>query len=275
MKRLINQQPGRSAKILLGLIPFVVIIGLYAFASGERLAVNPDDKLMPAFGSFVDAISTMALEPSKRSGDYLFWADTSASLKRLGLGVGISAFIALLVGILVGTIPVIRANIAPVITVISLVPPLAILPILFIIFGLGEVSKVMLIVLGITPFLIRDMQLRVMALPEEQIIKAQTLGANSWQLIVRVVLPQVLPKLIDAVRLSLGSAWLFLIAAEAISSTEGLGYRIFLVRRYMSMDIILPYVVWITLLAFVTDYLLRRLSRSAFPWRRVNEGGNT
>ena len=130
----------------------------------------------------------------------------------------------------------------------------------------------MLIVLGITPFLIRDVQLRVMALPHEIIIKAQTLGANSWQLILRVVLPQVLPKLIDAVRLSLGSAWLFLIAAEAISATEGLGYRIFLVRRYMSMDIILPYVVWITLLAFLMDYLLRRLSKGVFPWHANEQG---
>ena len=63
------------------------------------------------------------------------------------------------------------------------------------------------------------------------------------------MLPQVWPRLIDSLRLTLGSAWLFLIAAEAIASTEGLGYRIFLVRRYLAMDVILPYVVWITLLA--------------------------
>ncbi len=64
-----------------------------------------------------------------------------------------------------------------------------------------------------------------------------------------MVLPQIWPRLIDSLRLTLGSAWLFLIAAEAIASTEGLGYRIFLVRRYLAMDVILPYVVWITLLA--------------------------
>ena len=55
-------------------------------------------------------------------------------------------------------------------------------------------------------------------------------------------MPQVLPRLIDTVRLALGAAWLFLIAAEAIAATEGLGYRIFLVRRYLAMDVILPYV---------------------------------
>ena len=79
-------------------------------------------------------------------------------------------------------------------------------------------------------------------------------------------LPQVLPRLISAVRLSLGAAWLFLIAAEAIAATEGLGYRIFLVRRYLAMDTILPYVLWITWLAFLIDWGLARLSRWLFPW---------
>ncbi len=82
---------------------------------------------------------------------------------------------------------------------------------------------------------------------------------------MRLVLPQIMPRLITCVRLALGPAWLFLIAAEAIASTEGLGYRIFLVRRYLSMDVILPYVAWITLLAVITDWLLVRLSAGDLP----------
>ncbi|HAQ85515.1 MAG TPA: lipid kinase, partial [Pseudomonas sp.] len=57
-----------------------------------------------------------------------------------------------------------------------------------------------------------------------------------------------------------------LIAAEAIASTDGLGYRIFLVRRYLAMDVILPYVAWITLLAWSMDFGLRKLTQLAFPW---------
>jgi NitT/TauT family transport system permease protein len=88
-------------------------------------------------------------------------------------------------------------------------------------------------------------------------------------LVLRVVLPQMWPRLVDAVRLTLGSAWLFLIAAEAIASTEGLGFRIFLVRRYLAMDVILPYVAWITLLAFLMDWLLRLLRAKAFTWAQA------
>ena len=140
------------------------------------------------------------------------------------------------------------------------------MPILFIVFGLGELSKVMLIVIGITPCLARDLEQRAREIPVELLIKAQTLGASTWTLILRVVLPQLLPRLLIALRLMLGSAWLFLIAAEAIASTDGLGYRIFLVRRYLAMDVILPYVVWITLLAWLMDWGLKHLTRRAFPW---------
>ena len=239
---------------------------LYIGASQQRLEENPNDKLLPGVEKMVTAIDRLALEPSKRSGEYLFWQDTSSSLQRLGMGVGISALIGLLVGLLTGAFPMVRAGFSPLITAIALVPPMAILPILFIIFGLGELSKVVLIVIGIAPFIVRDMQARTIEIPSEQLIKAQTLNANSWQILLRVLLPQIMPRLLDTVRLSLGAAWIFLIAAEAIASTDGLGYRIFLVRRYMSMDVILPYVVWITVLAFFIDWAIRFASARLYPW---------
>jgi NitT/TauT family transport system permease protein len=272
MKRLVNYRPDRAVALFLGLLPFLALLLLYLVASDARLAENPDDKVLPSFASFGEAIHRMALEPDKRTGDILLWADTASSLQRLGMGVGISALIGLVFGVALGAIPVLRAGLAPFVASLSLIPPLAILPILFIVFGLGELSKVVLIVIGIAPFIVRDLQQRVQELPRELIVKAQTLGGNSWQIVLRVVLPQVLPRLIDAVRLSLGAAWLFLIAAEAIASTDGLGYRIFLVRRYLSMDVILPYVVWITLLAYLTDVLLRLVSRHAFGWYHGAEG---
>jgi NitT/TauT family transport system permease protein len=160
----------------------------------------------------------------------------------------------------------VRKTLSPLVKVLSMIPPLAVLPILFIALGVDELSKVVLIVFGIAPFITRDVQQRVEELPSELLIKAQTLGASTWQLILRIVLPQVVPRLLDATRLALGSAWLFLIAAEAIAATEGLGYRIFLVRRFLDMDVILPYVAWITLLAFALDLGLRLLNRAMFPW---------
>jgi NitT/TauT family transport system permease protein len=275
MKRVMNIHPGTVGKVLLGMLPFILTIIVYLWASDARLEINPNDKLMPSFSSIGDAIERMAFEPSKRTGEYLLWGDTLASLQRLLLGVTIAALVGLTVGLLNGTIPLVRANLSPYVTTLSLIPPMAMLPILFIIFGLGELSKVMLIVIGITPFIMRDLQARTLELPTEQLIKAQTLGASTWQVMVRVIIPQILPRLIEAVRLSLGPAWLFLIAAEAIAAEQGLGYRIFLVRRYLSMDVILPYVAWITFLAFFTDWILRQISQRAFPWFHDQTGGKS
>jgi NitT/TauT family transport system permease protein len=266
MRRLINQHPDRGSTLILGVLPFIVILIVYLVASNARLAENPNDKLMPSFATLGDAVHQLAFDEDKRTGQVPLWADTWASLQRLGLGLGFSAILGLTFGIALGVIPYLRATLASFIAALSMIPPLAILPILFIVFGLGEVSKVVLIVFGVAPIIMRDMAMRVADLPHEQIVKAQSLGASTWLVVLRIVLPQMWPRLIDAVRLTLGSAWLFLIAAEAIASTEGLGYRIFLVRRYMSMDIILPYVVWITLLAFLMDYGLKLLSSKAFPW---------
>jgi NitT/TauT family transport system permease protein len=266
MRRIINRHPSGGSRIALGLLPFILALVLYLFSSSIRLAENPNDKLLPSLDTFKTSIHQLAFENDQRSGDVLLWLDTGASLKRLGVALSISAVIGLVFGIGLGVIPYVRATFASMVAALSMIPPLAILPILFIVAGLGETSKIALIVIGVAPCIARDIALRVGELPIEQLIKAQTLGASTWQLILRVVLPQMWPRLIDAVRLALGSAWLFLIAAEAIASTEGLGYRIFLVRRYLAMDIILPYVFWITLLAFATDWLLRQLRAKLFPW---------
>lgn len=264
--RLINRHPDRSGRLLLILLPFALLLFAYFAGSAQRLADNPNDKLLPSASQMAAAVDRLAFTEDKRSGNYLFWQDSAASLKRLGMGIGIAALAGLCLGIAAGIIPLFGAPLSPLLTVLSMVPPLAILPILFIVFGLGELSKVMLIAIGITPILARDLEQRAREIPQEILIKAQTLGASTWTLILRVVLPQLLPRLLIALRLVLGSAWLFLIAAEAIASTDGLGYRIFLVRRYMAMDVILPYVVWITLLAWLMDLGLRQTTRLCFPW---------
>ncbi len=266
MRRLLNLRPDRSSRLLLGILPFVAMLIVYLLASNLRLTENPNDKMLPAIATFADSIAQLAFHEDKRTGNVILWTDTAASLQRLSIGLALAALGGLVFGILTGVLPYARAALSPLIAALSMIPPLAILPILFIIFGLGELSKVVLIVIGVAPFVMRDIGMRVGELPAEQLIKVQTLGASTWQTILRVVLPQMLPRLIDAMRLSLGPAWLFLIAAEAIAATDGLGYRIFLVRRYLAMDVILPYVVWITLLAFAMDLLLRLLSRKAFPW---------
>ncbi len=265
-RRIMNIVPGRGGRILLAAVPFVLIVLFYIIASAARHAENENDKILPPISQMGEALHGVAFEPDKRTGHYLFWQDTASSLKRLGVGIGVATLIGLVLGLIVGLIPVVNATFAPLIAAFSMVPPMAILPILFIVFGLGELSKVVLIVIGVAPYLVRDLAMTVGSLPREQLVKAQSLGASTWQTLLRIALPQAMPRLFDSLRLSICPAFLFLISAEAISAEDGLGYRIFLVRRYLAMDTILPYVIWIALLAYLMDFALARGARRLFPW---------
>lgn len=271
MRRLMNIAPRRGSGALLALLPFALIVVLYLIGSADRRAANENDKLLPPVSEMAQAVQRSAFEPDRRTGDYVLWTDTAASLRRLGTGLSIATAAGLAFGLTIGLLPIAGATLASFVGVLSMIPPMAVLPILFIVFGLGELSKVVLIVIGVTPFLIRDLALAISSLPPEQLVKAQTLGASTWQVAIRVVLPQIMPRLIEAVRLAIGPAFLFLISAEAIASDVGLGYRIFLLRRYLAMDVILPYVAWITLLAFIIDWALARLARRAFAFAYVTE----
>jgi NitT/TauT family transport system permease protein len=264
--RWVNRTIGRGQALLLGGLPLAVLAVGYIVAAAARHAENPADKILPLPGAMASAMTALLFEADPLSGQLLFWADTLASLSRLGMGLGIATLSALLVGLVLGALPPVRATLGPLVTAIAVIPPIALLPILFITFGLGETAKVALIVVGITPFMIRDLAGHIAALPREQVVKALTLGASSWQLLLRVALPQAMPRLIEGLRLSLGPAWVFLISAEAIAADVGLGYRIFLVRRYLAMDVIIPYVVWIACLAVAMDFALTRTSRLAFGW---------
>jgi NitT/TauT family transport system permease protein len=148
MKRLINRRPSRGTAVLLGLLPFLLLVMVYLVASDARLAENPNDKLLPSFGTLGESIQRLVLEPSMRTGEVELWADTWASLRRRAQGVGAAALIGLSLGILLGALPLARAALAPFVASLSLIPPLALLPILFIVFGLDRSSSLTYDIVG-------------------------------------------------------------------------------------------------------------------------------
>ncbi|WP_374574377.1 ABC transporter permease [Phenylobacterium sp.] len=265
MRRLLNVRPSGGGRLFLGLVPILALVLIYLVASAARHADNPRDKILPTPAAMAAAVKIMAT-PDPRTGEVALAADTTASLRRLGVALTLATVTTLILGLGIGLIPVGRAGMGPLVAAVAVVPPVAVLPILFIVFGLGETAKIALVFIGVTPIMVRDLAGHVAAIPEEQIIKAQTLGASTWQVLLRVALPQAMPRLIEVLRLSLCSAWVYLISAEAIAADVGLGYRIFLVRRYLAMDVILPYVLWISLLAVAMDVGLNALNRGVFGW---------
>ncbi len=252
--------------LFFSLFLFVVLIAGYEYYSYIRHLENEYDKLFPSFLKIGEVFYQYAVVPDKRTGDILLWKDTISSMKIYGMSILISAFLGTLFGLIMGLYPIFRAIFYYMINFLANIPPLAILPILLLIFGVGFISKVALIAIGIFPVITLMIYNEVVSIPKEELVKARTLGFSNLELGYKIVLIKILPAIFESLRVVNGTVWLLLIAAEAISATEGLGYRIFLVRRYMSMDLIFAYVIWIVILAFLIDFILKMVNKKLFPW---------
>lgn len=293
----LNAKPGRSASVALTLLLFVVCIILYGYSSGKRHSENPDDKLIPTPAQMLKSFSKAIFQPviveqydedgelvqsdqpktlreayqkgkhweMLKNGKWQLWEDTKASGYRVIVAM-IFIFLGVLLGLYMGVFPYLEQLLYRFILFFDKIPALAVLPILFIIFGLEETAKISLIVIGVAPTVILDTFLRVKDLPREQVTKGLTLKASTHEIIYKIVFPQVFPKVLDTIRLNFKAVILFLIAGEALAAEAGLGYRIFVVRRYLDMATIIPYVIYISLLAFLIDYGLRVWIRRKYKW---------
>ena len=259
-----DAQPSATARFALSLLLFVLLIAGYLAGSYSRHLDNPHDNVMPTVSQMLDGVKRSAFERD-RNGDVRLWLDTFASACRFGMALGV-IFLAIPLGVGMGMFPYVEALFYRFLVFFDKLPALSVLPILFIIFGLDELSKIALIIIGVFPTVALDAHLRAKIIPQEQLHKAHTLGASEHEIAYRIVLPQIFPKMLDTIRLNLKAAMLLLIAGESLAATVGLGYRIFVVRRYMAMDIIIPYVLWMTVLLFLTDWFVQWVIRKRYAW---------
>jgi len=250
---------------ILALLIGAGVVALYIFAAFVRHEANPSDKILPTLPQLAGGIMR-AVTPD-RNGDIPLLIDTFASLKRLFLGVIIGSVIGIGVGLHMGLFPFVEALLLRSVQFVSKVPPLALLPIVFIAAGLGEFAKVLLIVIGLFPAILISVYFQTKSIQREQYVKELTFGGSTYE-VVSLALAQVMPYAFNAIRINLLTAWLFLIASESIAAEAGLGYRIFLVRRYLAMDTIIPYVLWIAFLSFAFDMLLGWWIKHRYPWYR-------
>jgi NitT/TauT family transport system permease protein len=259
------------ANWLLGVLPFIIMISLYmggAYYLRDQEVHNQESatassKLMPLPGEMWQGFKRAALEPDS-DGDYRLWLDTAASTQRFGIGMAIVS-LGVIIGLYMGTFPIMEALLYRFFVFADKVPPLLILPILFIVFDVGELSKIALVVIGVLPGVVLDACARTKEVPREQFYKAQTLGASEPEIAWCVIFPQILPRMLATLRLNFKAAWSYVIAGESIAASVGIGYRIFVLRRYVAMDVIIPYVLWATLIMFLLDYIFQWLEQR-FKW---------
>lgn len=186
--------------------------------------------------------------------------DSAASLQRFGIGLGIVA-LGVVLGLYMGTFPILESFFYWFFIFIDKVPPLLILPVLVIYLGVGEESKVALVVLGVMPGVVLEAYNRTKEIAVQQRHKGHTLGASESEIAWVIYFPQILPKMLAALRANFKAAWGYVIAGETISALYGIGYRVYLLKRNASMDVIIPYVLLATAFMFLLDYLFQWLER--------------
>jgi taurine transport system permease protein len=212
------------------------------------------------------AVATRLGDLLKPSGQSL-WPDIRSSLTRVGLGWAFGVVGGVLLGVVLSSSRYLNLAIDPALQAGRSIPPLAYSPLLVVWMGIGESSKVVLIVLTVLPIMAITTTAAISGIDQSLIRAAQTLGASAPLMLRRVAVPAVLPEIITSMRVTYGLAWGSLIAAEIIASSDGLGYRILQAGRYLDTVTVFVGIVAIAALAVLGDVVLRLVYRVAVPWK--------
>jgi NitT/TauT family transport system permease protein len=255
----------RWIAISLGIISFILLLSSYTGLSYRQHVKNPDDTTMPTWSQLGKGVKQIC-EVNKRSGERWIVADTKASGTRYFLGLAIGVGCALIIGMAMGCLTPVEAFLQPPLALLAQIPPTAALAVFFVMVGTGQEMYVAMIAFGILPALAQTVYLAVKEFPEELLYKSYTLGASHFEVICSIILSQVLPRLIDALRLAIGPALVYLIAAEMVVGDIGFGYRIRLQSKLLNMSVVYPYLALLAGFGFTMDFFLRRLQRKVCPW---------
>lgn len=196
----------------------------------------------------------------------------AASLGRIFAGWLVGSLIAIPIGLLVGSSRILRSMIDPFIHFFRFIPAIALVTLFIVWFGVGEVSKILLIVYATGFVVMINTATGVTAIPDEKLDAARCLGANRRQLFCHVTIPATLPHVYVGMRLAMASSFLVIVAAEMLAANSGLGYLIWTSRLYFRIDWMFTGIITLGLLGFVTDRLWRFLGTTVMG-RYVRELG--
>jgi taurine transport system permease protein len=194
-------------------------------------------------------------------GQHLF-----ASLSRIALAFVAALVTAIPAGLVIATNRIARGILDPVIEFYRPIPPLAYLPLMVIWFGIGELSKVLLIYLTIFAPLTIATAAGASRVAKTRLLAAASLGASRYKLLRYVVLPSALPDILTGLRIALGAGWSTLVAAELIAATRGLGFMVYSASRFLVTDVVIAGILVIGAIALVLELGLRWVQRKLTPW---------
>ncbi|MBU6236206.1 MAG: ABC transporter permease subunit [Planctomycetes bacterium] len=257
--------------VSLAIAGVIVVLAVYEWLSVRQTANNPSQTTVPSYSKLIEGIQRAfkMQGPTEAPKPPMFWNDIGATLSRLALGLGLGVIASTIIGILMGCYRWIEAPISPIITFMSKVPPVAIMPFYFLFAGISFRMYVLMVALGIffsmTQTIFQAVRDNV---SDEAISKAYTLGASELEVIYEVIWKQILPNVLDCIRSQTGPAMVYLVLAEYSVGEPGMGSQIRMQYKLLSFDIILFYAFVLGVLGLILDSGLEWFRKWLCPWFR-------
>lgn len=196
------------------------------------------------------------------------WRHLWSSLYRLALGIFIGVVPGIFIGMLMGLNRAVRAALDPIVAATYPIPKVAILPLLMLVFGIGDGSKVAIVAIAVFYLVLINAMLGVREIDRIYFDVARNFGAPRRKLFLRVILPGALPSIFAGLRLGIGVALIVLVAAEFVAADSGIGYLIWSSWETLTIENMFVGIIVITILGVVTTFLLKECERALIPWRR-------
>ena len=255
------RKPVSTGRVRRTVLAFVIPAAIFAaWTAATAVAVVPSS-ILPSPAIVVSTFTSMI-------ADGTLSTDLSVSLVRVVIGYAVSAAIGITVGTLCGMFRTSRELLLPIITAVRQIPLLAWIPLLILWCGIGELSKVVFIVLAaFFPIMMNTME-GIASTPLEYIEVARLNKLSPWKTFVRVYLPHALPHIQTGLKLGLGISWMAVVGAELIASTSGIGYRMSYARTLMQSDVVIVCMLVVGVIGIVMDKGVTLLFSALTPWER-------
>lgn len=248
--------PAPVSRVLLIAAPWVLIILLW-YAVRLSGLVNP--ALVPAPHAVLERFFELS---QGRLG-----MDVWMSTQRVLVGVALGIVLAVPVGFCLGWYPGVRNFVDPVINFFRALPPIALIPLVIVYFGIGEVAKTVILVYASFFAGVIVMYEGIAQISPIFVRVSRTLGASDFEIFSWVIVPLTVPHILTAIRVALGVAWATLVASELIAAQQGLGALIQDASSFFLLDVIYVGIICIGLVALLMDLLLRAASRRLVAWQ--------
>jgi NitT/TauT family transport system permease protein len=254
----IGRQPTKSGYLLIAASVFIAIgVCWWAFSA---LGVVPP--------IFLPTPQSVLAKMAQLAQDGTLWADLKISLYRITVAFLISSLMSILFGVLAGSYGFWKASLEPLVDFVRYMPVVAFVPLTILWSGTGDFQKFLIIWLGTFFQQVLMVMDSVKRVPVDFIGLGRTLGMSDRKILWKIVLPSAMPGIWDALRVSLGWAWTWLVLAELVASTSGLGYRIVVSQRYFQTDTIIGYILFLGILGLITDQAMRAGEKVLFRYNR-------